>query len=351
MPTSRPGSTIGRSCRRLWYHDHRLDFTAPNVYAGLSGFYLLFDELDSGNERDTNPAAFRLPSGRYDIPLILHDVQFDRNGQATWDFMNPEPDGSQLSPLYTVNGMLGDRFTVNRIIQPHHRVEARKYRLRILNGGPSRFYELYLQRGLDGKAQPRSRFIVLSTEGNLLPEPIEAESIQLAVAQRHDVIVDFSAFRPGDHVYLVNRLQMREDGAGPDGRLLDRPDLIMRFEVERSPDEDVSRVPDRLRRAAPDRSAGGAQGAAVRLRLYQWPLDHQRPAHGPEPRRCRIRAGLGRDLDASAMPATPGHTRCTSISRKIEARTRRSRWCRKNCRGIYPRSWRGSAPTPSAVPI
>ena len=26
----------------LWYHDHRLDFTAPNVYAGLNGFYLLF---------------------------------------------------------------------------------------------------------------------------------------------------------------------------------------------------------------------------------------------------------------------------------------------------------------------
>jgi FtsP/CotA-like multicopper oxidase with cupredoxin domain len=231
----------------LWYHDHRLDFTAPNVYAGLSGFYLLFDELDSGNERDTNPAAFRLPSGRYDIPLILHDVQFDQNGQAAWDFLNPEPNDDQLpSDLYTVNGMLGDRFTVNRIIQPFHRVEARKYRLRILNGGPSRFYEFALQRGLDDRAR-RARLIVVSTDGNLLPEPIEAEWIQLAVAQRHDVIVDFSAFRPGDQVYLVNRLQMREDGAGPDGRLLDPPDLIMRFDVERSPDEDVSRVPDRLR--------------------------------------------------------------------------------------------------------
>ena len=29
----------------LWYHDHRMDYTAANVYAGLDGFYLLFDEL------------------------------------------------------------------------------------------------------------------------------------------------------------------------------------------------------------------------------------------------------------------------------------------------------------------
>jgi hypothetical protein len=55
----------------LFYHDHRLDFTAPNVYRGLSGFYLLFDERDSGNERDPNPRAFRLPSGPYDVPLVL----------------------------------------------------------------------------------------------------------------------------------------------------------------------------------------------------------------------------------------------------------------------------------------
>ena len=71
----------------LWYHDHRLDFTAPNVYAGLSGFYLLFDDLDSDDENDPNPDAFRLPSGDYDIPMILHDVQFDQNGQVVFDFL------------------------------------------------------------------------------------------------------------------------------------------------------------------------------------------------------------------------------------------------------------------------
>ena len=90
----------------------------------MTGFYLLFDKLDSNNERDTNPHAFRLPSGEYDIPLILHDVKFDQNGQASWDFSNRNIMGTSGGLTghhldnYTTNGMLGDRFTVNRTIQP-----------------------------------------------------------------------------------------------------------------------------------------------------------------------------------------------------------------------------------------
>src|SRR5690606_1712431 len=59
----------GEALGTMWYHDHRMDFTAPNVYKGLAGFCLIFDEVDSGNERDTNPKALRLPSGigEYDI--------------------------------------------------------------------------------------------------------------------------------------------------------------------------------------------------------------------------------------------------------------------------------------------
>jgi len=234
----------------LWYHDHMLDFTAPNVYAGLTGFYLLFDELDSNNERDKNKKAFRLPSGKYDVPMILHDVQFDQNGQVIWDFFNPEPnpDGTP-GALNTRFGMLGDRFTVNRTIQPYFEVEPRKYRFRILNGGPSRFYELSL-RADNGKSE-REKFYVISNDGNLLPEPIETESIRISVAQRQDVIVDFSKFKPGDHVYLVNRLEMRDDGAGPTGRQLDEGNLIMRFDVINKKGKDKSRIPDQMRELPP----------------------------------------------------------------------------------------------------
>lgn len=65
-----------------------MDFTATNVYMGLTGFILMFDKKDSGDENDPNSKAFRLPSGSYDIPMILHDVLFDENGQLVLDAIN-----------------------------------------------------------------------------------------------------------------------------------------------------------------------------------------------------------------------------------------------------------------------
>ena len=35
-----------------------------------------FDNYDSGDENDPNPEAYRLPSGDYDVPMILADKQF-----------------------------------------------------------------------------------------------------------------------------------------------------------------------------------------------------------------------------------------------------------------------------------
>jgi FtsP/CotA-like multicopper oxidase with cupredoxin domain len=213
----------------LWYHDHRNDFTAANVYAGLDGFYLLFDEEDTGNENDP-PPAWGLPSGKYDVPLILHDVLFDANGQVRW------------SPFNTA-GILGDRYTVNRRIQPFFKVERRKYRLRILNGGPSRFYQLFLRSGKNYK-----NFTVITGDGNFLPEPLLAESIYLSVAQRVDVIIDFAEYNVGAKVELVNKLRQIQ-GAGPMGGLWDRGDVdtLMQFQVVAASGKDPSRVPDKFR--------------------------------------------------------------------------------------------------------
>jgi FtsP/CotA-like multicopper oxidase with cupredoxin domain len=214
----------------LWYHDHREGFTAANVYAGLAGFYLLFDELDSGDENDPNPLAWRLPGGAYDIPLILHDLRFDRQGQLVFD-TNP-------------NGVLGDRFTVNRTIQPYLDVEPRKYRFRILNGGPSRIYRLFLQ--------DETPFVVLSNDGNMLPRPLLQQSLTISGGQRYDVIIDFSKYASGQSVILENRLE-QFDGAGPTGRELPpgEGDGIMRFNVKQLLARDNSRIPDRLRELPP----------------------------------------------------------------------------------------------------
>jgi FtsP/CotA-like multicopper oxidase with cupredoxin domain len=256
----------------LWYHDHRLDFTAPNVYAGLSGIYHLYDELDSNNEQDRNPRAFRLPSGDYDIPLILHDVQFDQDGQPVFDFFTnapPQPVPANLpevqypgnqsqvpllrrhkgSPNFTLFGMLGDTYTVNRTIQPYLQVEARKYRFRVLNGGPSRLYNLSLRVG-NNDDHPAAFFHVLTNDGNMLEAPLKLRDFPLWVANRTDVVIDFSAFTPGTQIYLVNNLGMRDDGAGPNGKFTDG-DRIMRFDVIPVKATDKSRIPDELRPLPP----------------------------------------------------------------------------------------------------
>jgi FtsP/CotA-like multicopper oxidase with cupredoxin domain len=224
----------------LWYHDHRLDFTAANVYAGLAGFYTLFDDDDTGDER----TGWRLPSGRYDVPLILQDVKFEVNPGI-------DPTGAAIVQFdsWNTDGQLGDHLTVNRCITPHFKVERRKYRFRFLNGGPSRFYQLFLRALRGDRLIDHPNFLVLTGDGNFHPEPLWAESVFFGVAQRVDVIMDFSRYQIGDQVYVHNLLE-QVNGAGPSGRYLDWDDpasFLLRFDVEREADGDESRVPSYLR--------------------------------------------------------------------------------------------------------
>ncbi len=219
----------------LWYHDHRLDFTAPNVYKGLAGFYLLFDELDSGDENDLNPTALRLPSGvgKYDIPLVFNDKQFDQNGYL---FFNQ----------FEADGILGDKFCVNGKIQPYFNVERRKYRFRMLDGGPSRFYEFYITyNGVD------QAFTYISNDGNLLPAPLTMTKVRLGVAERADIVVDFSKYPKGAKLYIVNKLD-QTNGRGPSGKILNPGTQLMEFRVGDLPAvPDNSRVPALLRELPP----------------------------------------------------------------------------------------------------
>jgi FtsP/CotA-like multicopper oxidase with cupredoxin domain len=212
----------------LWYHDHRKDFTAQNVYRGLVGNYMLFDDRDSGDETDTNPQAFRLPSGEFDVPLTLTDKRFDADGELFFDPFN-------------FDGFLGDKFLVNGAIQPFFEVARRKYRFRILNSGPSRFYGLFLSNG--------QQFCQLSTDGNLLPEPMWVPTVRLSVSERVDVILDFSSARIGDEILLQNRLE-QVNGRGPTGKLITPGDTLMKFVVARDA-ADPSVIPQTMRTAPP----------------------------------------------------------------------------------------------------
>jgi len=184
----------------LWYHDHREHHTAANCYRGLTGFYLLFDHIDSGNELDPNPDALRLPSGvgKYDIPLNIQDFALDASGYLFFDpFEN--------------KGLLGNKFCVNGKIQPFFKVERRKYRFRLLDASLARFYEFYLTSG--GVNQS---FTYIANDGNLLPAPLTMRNVQIAPSERADIVIDFAQYPIGTQLFLVNRL-IQTDGRGPEG--------------------------------------------------------------------------------------------------------------------------------------
>jgi FtsP/CotA-like multicopper oxidase with cupredoxin domain len=196
-----PNGDINESLSTLWYHDHRIDHTAENVYKGMAGFHLIFNQYDTGNET----TGFRLPSyPQYDIPIMLADKLLDPStGQLCFDTFN-------------FKGLLGDVQLANGVIQPYLNVSARRYRFRVLDGGPSRFYELFLTDPLSPSTV--IPFWVVANDGNLLPTPIQVTSFRLSVGERYDIIIDFNQVKKliGSHtaVRLENRLQ-QTDGQGP----------------------------------------------------------------------------------------------------------------------------------------
>src|SRR5437660_2253561 len=172
-----PNGDINESMSTLWYHDHRVDFTSQNTYKGLLGFYCLFNEFDTGNDE----TGFRLPAfPQHDIPLAFADKVYDPStGELVFD-------------LFNLDGILGDKFLVNGKIQPFLNVEPRRYRFRLLDTGPSRFYEFFLT-DLNNLGATNSYFVI-ANDGNLLPHPVQVQSVRIGVAERVDIIIDFRKF-------------------------------------------------------------------------------------------------------------------------------------------------------------
>jgi FtsP/CotA-like multicopper oxidase with cupredoxin domain len=218
----------------LWYHDHMYDFTGQNVYTGLFGMNTIYDawgayaDPNMGDYGDETK-GWRLPCGdnyEFDVGLFFHDRQFD-------------PNGVDFYPLACFDGAIGDKMTVNGKIQPYMPVKRRKYRFRMLNGGPSRTCNWFLSNG--------APFVVIANDGNLLPAPVVTKSIMQTVAERFDVIIDFSKYAPGTEIILINRAE-QTNGRGPTGKLLTPGFQNLKFIVTSDAfGVDNSRIPAKLR--------------------------------------------------------------------------------------------------------
>ncbi|HET7882812.1 MAG TPA: multicopper oxidase domain-containing protein [Acetobacteraceae bacterium] len=194
----------------MWAHDHRFFFTAENVYKGALGMVNYYSGPDRGNETLNDGINLRLPSGSlldsgnldFDVNLVVSDSAFDADGQYFFD-------------IFTTDGFLGDVPLVNFAYAPVLEVLPRKYRFRLLNACMSRFLQLQIADP-GGNAVP---FLFIANDGNLVVNPIPLSLLdQQGIGERYDIVVDFSGFKAGDQLHLVNTL-VQTDGRLPSGRV------------------------------------------------------------------------------------------------------------------------------------
>jgi spore coat protein A, manganese oxidase len=240
-----------------------------------------------------------LELGGRELPIIVQDKVFVGTdiGQVDPTWSGPDAPGSlwygheydtaifgRLSPtpagpppaVSVVPEFFGDTMLANGTVYPRTTVEARRYRLRILNACNARFLNLqmYVANGspngitlgnagiplnaaarngaaANKQGKPTSNFLVLGTEGGFLPTPAivpngvpfngtaAGGSLLLAPAERVDVLFDFSAHAgqragpaPRDEHARGGRLRPRLHGwvdgkcpGGGHGGLADRQPL------------------------------------------------------------------------------------------------------------------------------
>jgi spore coat protein A len=263
-PNDQPSTT-------LWYHDHSLGMTRNNVYAGPAGYWLIREPgggetgLVSGTLPGPAPVAGDDPNfdpavraAIREIPVVIQDRSFNADGSLFYPdnraFFEGVPEsqlnvrflpnkGSDISPIWNPEAFF-NTMVVNGTTWPVLDVEPERYRLRLLNGCNSRFLNVALkivnQDGTEGADVP---MYMIGAEQSLLPQVVKIETglktalpgdgsepangtgdpaidpqeaLLMGLAERADVIVDFSGLAPGTTIRMINTAPDAPFGGFPD---------------------------------------------------------------------------------------------------------------------------------------
>jgi FtsP/CotA-like multicopper oxidase with cupredoxin domain len=185
-----------------WFHPHPDMLTGQQAYAGLAGLFIVTDPAEE---------ALNLPTGAYEVPIVLQDRTLDANNQllylgskigtprnSSMDNMgkmgSSDQSSGSMGDMSSMMGFLGQKIFVNG--KPNFTLAAatRIYRLRILNGSNSRIYKLAWSNG-----EPLT---VIGTDGSFLTKPVERKYVMLAPGERIDLWADFSRLKVGTEVSL-----------------------------------------------------------------------------------------------------------------------------------------------------
>ena len=161
---------IQRACLN-WYHPHPHMETGKQVVLGLAGAFIV---------NDAEEAALGLPSGAYEVPLIVRDVNIDSTGNIIY---NP-----------TSSGYLAKNPMVNGTRDPYLNVDTAVYRFRVLNGASARLFKLVLSSG--------APFTLIGNDGGLLETAVQVSQIEFSPGERLDLLVDFRNMPVGTKVML-----------------------------------------------------------------------------------------------------------------------------------------------------
>jgi FtsP/CotA-like multicopper oxidase with cupredoxin domain len=195
-----------------WFHPHPHQLTGQQAYAGLAGLLIVTDPEE---------ATLNLPTGAYEVPIVLQDRTLDNNNQLLYlgskigttrdNYMGRmqrgRPAGNgMMGNMSSIMGFLGEKIFVNG--KPNFTIAAatRIYRLRILNGSNARIYKLAWSNG--------DPLTVIGTDGSLLTQPVSKKYVMLAPGERVDIWADFSKLPVGTEISLNSLAFSGAENAG-----------------------------------------------------------------------------------------------------------------------------------------
>lgn len=194
---------VNQRAGTYWYHSHTDMITAPQVYKGLAGLFIVHDDEEQG---------LGLPAGEYDVPLVVQDKRVTPEFQLEY----------APTQVDVMRGWQGDTILVNGTPDATFSAAQTLYRFRLLNGANARVWKI-------GFSDNR-RFHLIASDGGLLEQPIEIDSFFLPPGARAEILVDFSADQLNSEVLLQS---LSFEGESIVGTRQGKPADLMRICVER----------------------------------------------------------------------------------------------------------------------
>lgn len=207
--------TIDQPGGTFWYHPHAHGSTAKQIHLGMAGILLVEDDDDE---------MLGLPSGPFDIPILLQDKR--ENAERTITYAPSMPD--------LMTGMIGGTMLANGTPDAYHEVSRDVYRVRLVNASNGRVLALALDDG--------STFHQIASDGGLLDRPYPLTELRLGPGERTELLIDFSNREIGSSVRLISR----EYDSPPDETWQGWGMDIIRFDVN-APAERSFTMPETLR--------------------------------------------------------------------------------------------------------